>query len=736
MKKHAFSLATVLVASLAVGGWIATSLLFANSQGTELVARDAAVQLRAEETLSAVTVARSLMSEVLVWRSSSPGMGPDDTTLRTVIDQARLALAETSRRAEAVTTELGEDNIGLTAAANDFVAASQELIEVLTGPGKPPTVEARVSAVSESFDGLTGILIRERDERERHIAAIRAGVDDVARAARFLVVFFTPAVMVVGFLVLMRRRQLRQSEEQEARRLLELRRARDEFLSAVAHELRTPLTAVVGAAQMLRSGARLHESTEREEMVEILAFQTVEMADLIDNLLVFARANIGELSLQSQVVDVGDVVDRITQGWSRDELERLHVQGEAQVLADPLRLKQVLKNLLANALRHGGHRIEVRVITDDPKVRIEVADNGPAIADEVRSRMFEPYVHTATPGQPATLGLGLTVAKNLAHRMNGELSYRSRPTESVFTVLLPNARRESPQIVRQAEKESPTAGRITASQVMEVIKAKNVKIVFQPIVELNLDEPDAPPTTVGVEALARFPSASPQEWFEAAAKAGLGQRLELMAIRAAIEEFASAGLHPFASVNLSFETLMSPHLIGALSGLEPGRLVLELTEASIINHYRQAEERIAQLRSLGYRLAVDDMGTAGTDLWHLVRLRPAFVKPDISVIRDADIDAEKRAIVTGLHWLSQTLPIKLIAEGVETDEDIERLRRLRINWAQGYRFARPAGLQAHETGSKSTLHGSPPSKRVLVGPTVRPMQPNHPASEETRTAPR
>ncbi|HEX2153750.1 MAG TPA: EAL domain-containing protein [Acidimicrobiia bacterium] len=732
MKKHAFSVAALLVAALAVGGWVATSLLFANSQGTEMVASDAAVQLRAEETLSAVTVARSLMNEALVWQSSS-GVGPNDETLRSLMSQASLALAETNRRVEVLTSELGEDTIGVTSAANDFVSASHELMEILAAPGTTPTVESRVTAVSESFDALTGILIRERDARERHIAAVRAGVDDVARAARFLVVFFTPAVIVVGLLGVIRRRQLRQSDEEEARRDLELRRARDEFLSAVAHELRTPLTAVVGAAQMLRNRASPLESTDREEMVDILAFQTAELADLIDNLLIFARANIGELSLQSHLVSVGDVVDKITQGWSKEELGRLNVQGEARVLADPLRLKQVLKNLLANAVRHGGQRIEVRVISDGPKVRIDVADDGPSIAEEVRSRMFEPYVHGAAPGQPATLGLGLTVARQLVHLMNGEISYRSRPTESVFTVLLPNAHQESPQIVPRLEKQNAPSG-ITASQVMDVIKAKSIKIVFQPIVELNLDEPDKPHTTVGVEALARFPRASPLEWFEAAAMAGLGQRLELMAIRAAIKEFASAGLNQFLSVNLSFETLMSPHLNKVLSGVEPGRLVLELTEASIINHYQRAEERIDQLRSLGYRLAVDDMGTAGTDLWHLVRLRPAFVKPHIAVLRDADINSEKRATVTGLHWLSQTLPIKLIVEGVETDEDIERLRRLQINWAQGHRFARPADLEAHNTGSNPPQEESDLDPRVVVVPKIRPIRPNHPTQEAPTTS--
>lgn len=737
MRKHAVLLAALLAAAVAVGALVTSSLLFANSHGTEMVARDAAIQLRAEETLSAATVARSLLSEAVVLRLASQGSGGNDPALGAVIDRARPTLAETSRRADGLSAELGEDTIGLEGAAGDFTSASRDLIDALAGQGAAPTIEAHSVAVTESFDVLTEVLIRERDQRERHIAAVRAGVGDVARAARFLVAFLTPAVVMIGVLVLIRRRQRRASQQEESRRRLELRRARDEFLSTVAHELRTPLTALVGSAQMLRTPAEPLETSTREEMIDILAAQTVELADLVENLLIFARDNVGELTLQTQVVDVGAVVDKITDGWSHEDLDRLSVRGEAEVLADALRLKQVLRNLLSNALRHGGDRVEVRIISDDPSVLIQVSDNGPGIPDDVRRRMFEPYEHREAPGQPATLGLGLTVARSLARRMGGGLTYQARPTESLFTLTLPTARLPAQHTPEPPPADLPAARRITPSHVTEVIEAQTVDIVFQPIVELNPIDADPPYATVGVEALARFPIGSPEEWFEAAAKAGLRRPLELVAIRAAIQAFAPAEPHLFISVNLSYDTLTSPDLLDALSGLEPGRVVLELTEASIINHYQEAGKRIALLRSRGYRLAVDDMGTAGTDLWHLVRLRPAFVKPDISLIRDSDLDDGKRAIMTGLHWLAQTLPIKLIVEGVERREEIESLRRLRIDWAQGYLFARPASLTTGEDPQPSTPVQSPGSPQVIIVPPTRPPNRNHthPGSDEATEFP-
>lgn len=686
MRKHGW-LAAALATTVAAGALITSSLLFANSHGAEVVANDASVQLRAEETLSAATVARTLLSEAVVLRLAGE---PGETALQTVIEEASRALTETSRRADALIAALTAETTGLTGATEQFVSASRDLLDLLDRNAAAATIERQALAVSDSFDELTTLLAQERDLRERHIAAVRGGAGDVAEAARFLVAFVIPAGAMIAVLALVRQRQRRALQREENRRRVELRHARDEFLSAVAHELRTPLTAVVGSAQLLRNPTESLDNATREEMIDILADQAVALTDLVENLLIFARTHVGDLNLQTQAVDVGEVVDKITGAWSETDLDRLTVRGEAEVLADPRRLKQVLRNLLSNALRHGGERIEVRIVSDEPNILIQVADNGPGIPHDIRRRMFDPYEHGEAPGQPATLGLGLTVARSLAQRMGGQLTYHTRPTESLFALSLPAARLPVSPLPEPGHGTRSTARRITPVQVTEVVEAKTVDIVFQPIVELDHSDTDPSPLVVGVEALARFPVGSPEEWFDAAADAGLRQELELVAIRAAIQAFARADSHLFVSINLSYETLISAQLLDALSGLEPDRVVLELTEASIMTHYQDAEKRLANLRSRGYRLAVDDMGTAGTDLWHLVRLRPAFVKPDISLIRDSDLDADKRATLTGLHWLAHTLPINLIVEGIEQEEDIETLRRLRIDWAQGYLFGRPA----------------------------------------------
>ncbi len=94
------------------------------------------------------------------------------------------------------------------------------------------------------------------------------------------------------------------------------------------------------------------------------------------------------------------------------------------------------------------------------------------------------------------------------------------------------------------------------------------------------------------------------------------------------------------------------------------------------------------------RLAVDDAGAGFSSLRHILELRPAFVKLDISLVRDIDSDPAKQALVAGMRFFARMTNRRLIAEGVETEAEAAMLRSLEIRLAQGYLFGRPAGLTA------------------------------------------
>ena len=108
--------------------------------------------------------------------------------------------------------------------------------------------------------------------------------------------------------------------------------------------------------------------------------------------------------------------------------------------ADPARVRQILRNLITNALRYGGDDIEVDVGTDRDAVFLEVRDDGPGLPGEEWERIFEPYYRFHSErSQPGSVGLGLTVARGLAELMDGNLTYRYYDGQSIFTLRLPRA---------------------------------------------------------------------------------------------------------------------------------------------------------------------------------------------------------------------------------------------------------------------------------------------------------
>jgi len=227
--------------------------------------------------------------------------------------------------------------------------------------------------------------------------------------------------------------------------LANLVRSKDEFVATIAHELRTPLTAVVGLSEELRSSHQAFNLAEMEEFIGMIADQSHEVASIVEDLLVVARADIGKVTVVSEEVDLHRAVEGVlaetnhlrtssTRSISFDE-------ATTYATADPQRVRQILRNLVTNAYRYGGRDVWIELATDDGWSRVVVADSGPGIAPSERETIFEPFrrAHNA-PGQPGSLGLGLSVARKLAEIMNGTLTYRQTGQRSEFELTLPTGR--------------------------------------------------------------------------------------------------------------------------------------------------------------------------------------------------------------------------------------------------------------------------------------------------------
>jgi signal transduction histidine kinase len=228
------------------------------------------------------------------------------------------------------------------------------------------------------------------------------------------------------------------TERAEAKSRLEaIMRSKDQFIAAVSHELRTPLAAVLGFAEEVRD--EMVDTDPLRSMVEVIADQSAEMAAIIEDLLVVARSSFDSvplaprpISLDTEAITVTDAISpRLTKAPQR----RL---GSVKAFADPIRVRQIVRNLLTNADRYGGDEVVVHTRTEDSTAILEVRDNGDALQPELRERIFEPYESSGpVGGQPAAIGLGLAVSRTLAELMSGTLKYRHEDGWSVFELRLP-----------------------------------------------------------------------------------------------------------------------------------------------------------------------------------------------------------------------------------------------------------------------------------------------------------
>lgn len=204
--------------------------------------------------------------------------------------------------------------------------------------------------------------------------------------------------------------------------------SKDKLLASVSHEIRTPLTAIVGLSEEIVSNRGNISPEEMHELNSIIAVQSRELAELVEDLLVASRADFGNLSIRPEPVELGEQVERVLEGLreSTPSTKVITYTGDPiRAWADPLRVRQIMRNLVTNAIKYGGDQVVVAVRGgDDHSVKVVVADNGKGVPDREAGLIFERYYRSAqSPTQPGSVGIGLAVSRQLAEMMQGTLEY-------------------------------------------------------------------------------------------------------------------------------------------------------------------------------------------------------------------------------------------------------------------------------------------------------------------------
>ncbi len=262
-----------------------------------------------------------------------------------------------------------------------------------------------------------------------------------------------------------------------------------------------------------------------------------------------------------------------------------------------------------------------------------------------------------------------------------------------------------PAIVEFASIASAVLGPVIASRatlgrfrgrIADLLAARAFHPVFQPIVDLESRE------VVGYEALTRFDSGQrPDLCFADAWSVGLGPELALATLGAAAAAATGLPRAAWLDLNISPRELASPERLRAILWSADRPLVLEVTEHEVIEDYDAVRDAIQAL-GLDLRVAVDDAGAGVANFSHIIDMRPDFVKLDISLVRNVNANLGRQAMVVGMRHFARTAGCRLIAEGIETEEEAATLRGLGVEFGQGYLFGRPEPVEtwAGSTGQR------------------------------------
>jgi signal transduction histidine kinase len=239
----------------------------------------------------------------------------------------------------------------------------------------------------------------------------------------------------------------RRALSEQNKRLRELDRLKDEFLSLVSHELRTPLTSIRGYLELVLDEEAGVLTPEQRRFLEAVERNSGRLLRLVGDLLFVAQADAGRLGLEQEKVDVADIVADCVEGARAVAAEKsIELSASASpvpaLVGDRLRLHQVLDNLVSNALKFTpeGGTVEVRTFSDGTNVTVEVADNGIGIPVADQPRLFERFFRSSAATDQAIpgTGLGLAIVKAIVEAHGGRITIMSAVGHgTTFRVELP-----------------------------------------------------------------------------------------------------------------------------------------------------------------------------------------------------------------------------------------------------------------------------------------------------------
>jgi EAL domain-containing protein (putative c-di-GMP-specific phosphodiesterase class I) len=268
---------------------------------------------------------------------------------------------------------------------------------------------------------------------------------------------------------------------------------------------------------------------------------------------------------------------------------------------------------------------------------------------------------------------------------------------AIYNPLLHPARmveRALEDALSQASHQRRADDLLRLERLQDVLLRERVVTAFQPIMRMKEG------TILGFEALSRGPRGSglesAAELFRAARTHGLEVELDRLCRRRALLSSGRIPSNAKIFVNTLPATMRDPQFRGKAlidfldrAQVSPARIVIEITEQEVIENYAMFREELAYFLNLGMSFAVDDVGAGYSGLESIAKLKPGYLKIDKSLVRDVHSNVVNRAMVNAIISLGHGIGARVIAEGIQSEEELQVLRARGVDFGQGYHLGRP-----------------------------------------------
>ncbi len=324
-----------------------------------------------------------------------------------------------------------------------------------------PVAERPVHQTMDTGEGTAGRIVVWRTKADRFVA-LRIATEPVRDAAGQLTAVVTALTDVTAELAAHRAARRHMITQMALNADLEHSLSiRDRFLATATHDMRTPITAIVGFANLLRRSDIPLTEEKRADMLEAIERQGHRLTSLVEDILSISVIDGGAVSVEPKVLDLSVELPQIVVDAGREADAVVDAAPGVLAFVDPLRLAQMVTNLLQNAVRYGAPPYEVSACSEGPWVVVRVCDNGAGVDPEFAPRLFERFA-TAHRGPGRGTGLGLAIVQSLAELHGGEVWHEPhQPSGACFVLRLPS----SPAVVASPVSEdsggrrSPLVGR-------------------------------------------------------------------------------------------------------------------------------------------------------------------------------------------------------------------------------------------------------------------------------------